>query len=80
MTADREQYHALMQPEMLRLTPGFSLQLGHKEVCGFVTACVTAGLDAECTAVGSPDVDMDATRALAQELGAGSFRGRSWHP
>ena len=80
MTADREQYHALMQPEMLRLTPGFSLQLGHKEVRGFVTACVTTGLNVECTAVGSPDVDMDATRALAQELGAGSFRGRSWHP
>ena len=32
----------------------------------------------ECTAVASPGVDLEATRALAEKLGA-RFRARSWH-
>mmetsp|Transcript_31498 Transcript_31498/g.71158 ORF Transcript_31498/g.71158 Transcript_31498/m.71158 type:complete len:220 (+) Transcript_31498:20-679(+) len=79
MTADPEQYSALMKPEKLRLSPGFSLQLGHQQVCGFVSACIAAGLNVECTAVRSPEVDIGAAEALAGELGA-SFRARSWHP
>ena len=44
---------------------------------GFVTACVDAGLDVECTAVAAPNVDLEAAERLATTLGAG-FRTRSW--
>lgn len=78
MTADAEQYRELMRPEKLRLSPAFSLELGHAEVLGFVSACLKEGLAVECTAVASPGVDIEAARALAESLGAG-FRARSWH-
>ena len=63
----------------IRLTPAFSLPLGHEHVTGFVTACVAAGLTVECNAVARPDVDIAAVAELAASLGA-SFRERSWHP
>lgn len=78
MSADPEQYQELMRPERLRLSPAFSLPLGHADVCRFTTACLAAGIDVECTAVEHPAVDVDAARAFAQRLGA-TFRARSWH-
>ena len=78
-TADPAQYVQRMQPEKLRYSPVFSLSLGLDEVCNFVTHCVVNELEVECTAVAAPDVDLGATRRLAQSLGA-SFRSRSWHP
>ncbi len=78
-TADADQYLALMEPEKLRFSPVHSLQLGHAEVVGFVSACLDAGMDVECTAVAAPGVDIDAAAGLATKLGA-TFRARSWHP
>jgi molybdenum cofactor biosynthesis enzyme MoaA len=77
-SADPVQYRELMQPHELRLSPAFSLPLGHDEVTGFVAACVAAGLAVECNAVAAPGVDVPAAAALARSLGA-SFRERSWH-
>ena len=77
-SADATQYDALMKPETIRYSPGFSLSLGHEEVCSFVKACVSEGLEVECTAVAAPDVDIAAARQLAECLGA-SFRERSYH-
>eukprot|EP00966_Prymnesium_polylepis_P061241 1420564-Prymnesium_polylepis.1 len=79
MCAEPEQYAELMRPERLRLSPAFSLPLGQSDVCRFVSACLGAGLDVECTAVAAPGVDIDAARECASRLGAG-FRARSWHP
>ncbi|KAL1526189.1 hypothetical protein AB1Y20_014917 [Prymnesium parvum] len=85
MTADPEQeappseYNELMRPERLRLSPAFSLPLGHSDVCRFVRACIAVGISVECTAVASPGVDLSAARACATRLGA-TFRTRSWHP
>jgi TatD family-associated radical SAM protein len=76
-TADPKQYDELMEPESLRYSPVFSLQIGHAEVCEFVTACVGAELSVECTAVAAPGVDVEATKALATSLGA-TFRSRPW--
>ena len=78
-TADAAQYATLMSPESMRLSPAFSLPLGHQEVVGFVAACVAEGLDVECNAVAAPGVDVEAAAALAASLGA-SFRARDWHP
>ena len=78
-SADAAEYAALMEPEPLRFSPVFSLKLGHSEVCGFARACVAAGLEVECTAVAAPGVDLAAARALSEELGATSFRERSYH-
>ena len=78
-TADPEQYDSLMRPDGIRLTPAFSLPLGHEEVCGFVSACISAGMTVECNAVAAPGVDVDSVSALAASLGA-TFRSRSWHP
>ena len=79
VTADPEQYMSMMQPDPLRLSPAFSLPLGHKEVCGFVTAAIDAGLAVECSAVENPEVDVAAAKSLAVSLGA-TFRSRTWHP
>jgi len=78
MTADAAEYQTLMKPEKLRLSPAVNLELGHSEVVSFVRACLAEGLAVECTAVASPGVDLEATRALAEKLGA-RFRARSWH-
>lgn len=78
-SADAEQYDELMRPEPLRLSPVYSLRLGHAEVCNFVECCVAAGLEVECTAVARDGVDLDAAARLATALGA-SFRSRSWVP
>ncbi len=79
VTADPKQYAAHMKPEPLRYSPAFQLDLGHDEVKSFAIACVAAGLDVECTAVGAPGVDVGAVSALAAEIGA-SFRVREWFP
>ena len=78
-TADAEQYAELMKPDAIRLTPAFTLPLGHEQVTGFIAACVAAGMSVECNAVARPEVDIEAAGALATSLGA-SFRERSWHP
>lgn len=78
-TADPDEYLTLMQPEKLRMSPVFSLQLGHGEVTTFVSACLSAGLEVECTAVAAPGVDVSAAESLATRLGA-TFRSRSFHP
>ena len=78
-SADAAQYDELMRPEPIRLTPAFSLPLGHDEVCGFVSACVSEGVQVQCTAVAAPGVDVAAVAALAESLGA-SFKERSYHP
>ena len=78
-TADPEQFLELMEPEKLRLSPGFSLQLGHAEVIEFARACLAEELAVEMTAVARPGVDIPRARSLAESLGA-SFRERSWHP
>ena len=78
-TADNAQYAELMRPEPIRLSPAFSLALGHAEVVAFASACIDAGLAIECAAVAAPGVDVEAVEALARSLGA-TFRCRSWHP
>ena len=78
-TADAAQYTELMKPEPIRLSPVMSIPMGHSEVTGFIAACVAEGLNVECSAVARPEVDLDATAALAKSLGA-TFRERSWHP
>mmetsp|Transcript_27709 Transcript_27709/g.70649 ORF Transcript_27709/g.70649 Transcript_27709/m.70649 type:complete len:162 (-) Transcript_27709:309-794(-) len=78
MTADAAQYDELMKPEALRYSPGFSLTVGHAEVVGFVEACLSEGLEVECTAVASPGVDIGAAQTLSENIGA-NFRTRSWH-
>ena len=78
-TADPAQYAELMKPDAIRLTPAFTLPLGHEQVTGFIAACVAAGMSVECNAVARPEVDIEAAGALATSLGA-SFRERSWHP
>ena len=78
-TANSKQYNLLMCPERLRISPVYSLDLTHDDVVSFVRACVSTGLNVECTAVENPKVDLNAVRELAHELGAG-FRSRSWHP
>ena len=78
-TSDADQYAELMKPESIRLSPAFSLPMGLSEVQGFCTACISAGMSVECTAVERPEVDIDSARTLAESLGA-SFRARSWHP
>lgn len=67
-----------MRPEKLRLSPAFSLPLGLPDVSCFASACLSAGLEVECTAVASPEVDIDAAKEYAERLGA-SFRVRTWH-
>lgn len=79
-TADPQQYIELMKPEPIRLSPVFSIPLGHAEVCSFVSVCAAAGLKVECTAVAAPGVQIEATEALAHNLGANSFRSRTFHP
>eukprot|EP01031_Cornospumella_fuschlensis_P042163 gene42163-51487_t len=71
MTDNPKQYLELMQPKN---------DLGFGEVCNFVMACVESGLAVGCTAVKRPDVKMSSVRALAQSLGAQSFREYSYHP
>ena len=78
-TSNPEQYNELMQPEALRYSPVFSLDIGHSEVCEFVQECVKEDLSVECTAVAAPGVDIDATEELAKSLGA-TFRSRPWFP
>jgi len=51
----------------------------HRAACDFVARCVEAGLEATCTAVEAPGVDVAAVEALAGQLGAG-FRSRTYHP
>ena len=53
-----------MRPEKLRLSPAFSLPLGLPDVSRFASACLSAGLEVECTAVASPEVDVDAAKEL----------------
>lgn len=69
-SADAEQYTAIMKPEKLRHSPVFSLPLGLDSVKGFVTACIKADINVECTTVEAPGVDVDAARQLAEGLGA----------
>ena len=76
-SSDATQYTALMRPDAIRYSPGFSLSLGLEEVKGFVGACLQAGLAVECTTVAAPEVDVDAAKSLATSLGA-SFRTRDW--
>mmetsp|Transcript_13642 Transcript_13642/g.43008 ORF Transcript_13642/g.43008 Transcript_13642/m.43008 type:complete len:261 (+) Transcript_13642:57-839(+) len=70
-TADPEQYGALMGE-------GHG-PASHRAACDFVARCVEAGLEATCTAVEAPGVDVAAVEALAGQLGAG-FRSRTYHP
>ncbi|RYG95759.1 radical SAM protein [archaeon] len=71
MTDNPKQYVDIMQPKN---------DLGFGEVCNFVMACVESGLMVGCTAVNRPDVRMAEVRALAQSLGAQSFKEYSYHP
>ena len=79
MTSDSTQYSELMKPDSIRLSPAFSIPMGLKEVTAFASACISAGLEVECTAVERPGVDIEAAKSLAETLGA-SFRARTWHP
>jgi molybdenum cofactor biosynthesis enzyme MoaA len=59
MTADADQYNReLMQPVMG----------SHDNVCKFIQEAIRVGLQVETTAVDRPDVDKEATEALAREL------------
>ena len=51
---------------------------GCDDVCRFISAVAAAGHEVEVTAVDRPDVDIDELELLAHELGASSFRTRSW--
>ena len=78
-TSDPEQYADIMKPDSIRLSPAFSLPMGLKEVTGFASACVSLGMEVECTAVERPGVDIDKAQELSETLGC-RFRTRSWHP
>ena len=46
----------------------------------FARALAREGVSLEVTAVERPEVDLEACRALAESVGAQSFRTRSYHP
>eukprot|EP00747_Dinoflagellata_sp_TGD_P219607 gnl/TRDRNA2_/TRDRNA2_91706_c0_seq1.p1 gnl/TRDRNA2_/TRDRNA2_91706_c0~~gnl/TRDRNA2_/TRDRNA2_91706_c0_seq1.p1 ORF type:complete len:286 (+),score=35.16 gnl/TRDRNA2_/TRDRNA2_91706_c0_seq1:51-860(+) len=68
---------AAQHAEMVKPNPG----LDFDSACNFVSALAKAGFQVECTAVGHPDVDVEAVRILAiSDLGAASFKVRPYFP
>ncbi|MBN2713602.1 MAG: radical SAM protein, partial [Planctomycetes bacterium] len=68
-TADPEQYEKLCNPRF-----GEKAYAG---LCEFVKSCVARGIRTICTVVDMPEIDVEAARARAVELGA-EFRVRSF--
>ena len=67
--ANPEQYAELLAPRDAR---------GFTDACAFVAQLAEAGVNVEVTAVARPDVNVAQVEALANGLGARSFRTRSW--
>lgn len=68
-TADPAQYRADCRPRFGKdAYPG---------LCDFVRSCVEHGLKTVCTVVAMPDIDVEAARKVAENLGA-DFRARSF--
>ncbi len=68
-TADACQYHRMCNPRF-----GHAAYSG---ICEFVKSCVAAGIRTICTVVDMPEIDIEAARARADNLGA-EFRVRSF--
>lgn len=66
-----KQYQEIMKPQN---------KATFSDVCSFIITCAEVGLDVECTAVESPDVQMPNVRSLAMALGATSFRSVKYFP
>lgn len=59
---------------------GEPVTLAHARVCNFIQSGATLGLRVEATGVDRPGVDKEKTEALAKQLGAQSFRWRTYFP
>lgn len=65
-----KQYQDIVQP-----TNG----LGFGDVCNFIIACNSEGMQVTCSAIERPDVSMSKVRALSTALGATNFVSYSYH-
>ena len=68
-TADPCQYHRMCNPRF-----GHS---SYPEICEFVKSCIAANIRTICTVVDMPEIDIEAARTRADDLGA-EFRIRSF--
>jgi hypothetical protein len=53
---------------------------GFGDVCNFIVACSSLGMQVTCTAIERPDVNISKVRALSSALGATNFKSQSYHP
>jgi hypothetical protein len=79
MTSCPREYVNLMQPYTFCME-GESLKGAHKKLCELIQDAVKLGFHVECTGVDRSFVNKKMAEKLANELGAHSFRWRSYFP